>query len=122
MGAHMVKSGVETVTAGAAAFHAALSPFISLTVAKTKDVASADQLDRCLTDIEAICAAEEQPATSSFTRLPEQRPGGVRLRAMWYKRTLTPAWTSDSSFVDVQHPLADPLLTKAHPPPPPTHP
>src|SRR3546814_2393869 len=33
---------------------------------------------------------------------------------MWYKRTLTPAWTSDSSFVDVQHHLAVAVVRKDH--------
>jgi hypothetical protein len=110
----MPEAKSEMTSVPSAKFHAALSPFVSLTLAKIKGVPSADQLDRCLTDIEAICAAEEKPATSSFTRLPEQRPGGVRLRAMWYKRTATPAWTSDSSFVDVQHHLVLAVVRKDH--------
>lgn len=99
---------------GAAGFHAALTPFISLTLAKVAGVPVADQLERCLADIEAICAAEEQPATSDFTRLPELQHAGVRLQAMWYKRTLKPAWTGAAEFVDVQHHLVIALVRKGH--------
>lgn len=99
---------------GAAGFHAALTPFISLTLAKAAGVPVADQLERCLADIEAICAAEEQPATSDFTRLPELQHASVRLQAMWYKRTLKPAWTGSAEFVDVQHHLVIALVRKGH--------
>lgn len=98
----------------AAGFHAALTPFISLTVAKAAGVPVVDQLKRCLADIEAICAAEEHPATSNFTQFPELRHAGVRLQAMWYKRTLKPAWTSAAEFVDVQHHLVVALVRKGH--------
>lgn len=110
----MTGSETETVSVEVAAFHAGLSPFVSLTLAKTKSVEPADQLEKCLADIEAICAAEEEQSTSFFTRLPEQRLSGVRLRAMWYKRTLTPAWTSDNGLVDVQHHLAVAVVRKDH--------
>ena len=99
---------------GAVGFHAALTPFISLTLAKAAEVPDADQLERCLADIEAICAAEQQPATSDFTRLPELQHAGVRLQAMWYKRTLKPAWTGAAEFVDVQHHLVIALVGKGH--------
>lgn len=99
---------------GAAGFHADLTPFISLTLSKAAGVPVADQLERCLADIEAICAAEQQPATSDFTRLPALQRAGVRLQAMWYKRTLKPAWTGAAGFVDVQHHLAIALVRKGH--------
>jgi len=99
---------------GAAGFHAALTPFVSLTLAKAVETPVANQLGRCLADIEAICVAEEQPATSNFTRLPELQHAGVRLQAMWYKRTLKPAWTSAAEFVDVQHHLVIALVRKGH--------
>ena len=86
---------------GAPGFHAALTPFISLTLAKAARVPIADQLKCCLADIEAICAAEKQLATSDFTRLPELQHAGLRLQAMWYRRTLKPAWTGAAEFVDV---------------------
>lgn len=95
-------------------FHAALTPFISLTLAKPAGVRVADQLERCLADIEAICAPEEQPTTSDFTRLPELQHAGVRLQTIWYKRTLEPAWTGAAEFVDVQHHLVIALVSKGH--------
>lgn len=105
---------VGQVDDGATSFHNALTPFISLTLAKAVGVAAADQLQRCLADIEAVCAAEERPATSDFKRLPELKRDGVRLQAMWYKRTLKPAWTDDTKFIDVQHHLVIALVRKGH--------
>lgn len=99
---------------GPAGFHAALTPFVSVTLAKAVGTPVANQLGRCLADIEAICASEEQPATSNFTRLPELQHAGVRLQAMWYKRTLKPAWTGAAEFVDVQHHLVIALVRKGH--------
>ena len=37
-------------------FYDKLAPFTSMTLAKANNVAPGDQLERCLTDIEAICA------------------------------------------------------------------
>ncbi|MCR5870343.1 MULTISPECIES: hypothetical protein [unclassified Sphingomonas] len=99
---------------GVVDFHEWLTPFVSLTLAKAAGVAVADQLERCLADIEAICAAEEHPATSDFTRLRARAAAGVRLQSMWYKRTLKPAWTDDASFIDVQHHLVIALVRKGH--------
>ncbi len=105
---------VSQANDGAASFHNALTPYISLTLAKAVGVAAADQLKRCFADIEAVCEAEEQPATSDFTRSPELKRAGARLQAMWYKRTLKPAWTDDTKFIDVQHHLVIALVRKGH--------
>lgn len=100
--------------ADADAFYANLTPFISLTLAKATGVVSTDQLERCLADVEAICAAEDEISTSNFIRLPEQRPAGIRLRAMWYRRTLPPPWGGTGDFVDVRHHLVLAVVRKDH--------
>lgn len=99
-------------------FHEALAPFVSLTLARISGVVAADQLGKCLDDIEAICAAESKEgqlqSTSSFTRFPERRLSGVRLRTMWYERKKKPAWTSSEQFVDVEHHLVIATVRKDH--------
>jgi len=99
-------------------FYDALSPFVSLTLARVSNVVVADQLTKCLNDIEAICVAEpkkgQSQPTSSFTRLPERRVSGMRLRAMWYTRKTKPAWTSSDSIVDVEHHLVVVCARKNH--------
>lgn len=87
-------------------FYSALTPFVSLTLANATAVPSAERLKRCLADIEKICQAEDEPETSNFRRLPENRVAvGVRLRAMWYRRKLKPAWTKGGNLEDIQHHL-----------------
>ncbi|MBY0317932.1 MAG: hypothetical protein K2X72_04360 [Reyranella sp.] len=94
-------------------FYDELAPFISVTLAQARNIS--DPLERCLKDIERICAGESEPETSDFEYLSEQRViSGTQARAMWYKRRVRPAWTKDAALADLQHHLALAVIRRDH--------
>ncbi|MFB9261694.1 hypothetical protein ACFFWD_00660 [Bradyrhizobium erythrophlei] len=104
----------QQIRPGTDTLYSSLTPFISLTLANATGVPTDEQLERCLKDINLICAAEDENRTSGFTLLPSQRLVGVQIRALWYKREVYPSWTDDGNFVDLQHHLAIAVLRKSH--------
>lgn len=99
---------------GAASFHATLTPFVSITLAKAVGVPPANQIERCFADIEAICAADDQLATSDFTRSDKIEHAEALVQAMWYRRMVKPAWTDAAEFMDIRHHLVIVLVHKGH--------
>lgn len=82
-----------------------LQPFVSLTLAKGDVVPSANRISRCLDDIEALCAREEEGAPYDFARAEGYNAAGVRLQALTYRRNVTPAWAGAENIEDVQNHL-----------------
>lgn len=88
-----------------------LQPFVSLTLAKAGAAAAADRVDRCLDDIEALCARENDGSTSKFARADPYGVAGVRLRALTYQRKVKPAWAGGAAIEDIQNHL---VIVAAH--------
>lgn len=99
---------------GTEAHYSSLTPFVSVTLANATSEPAEVQLENCFRDIQSICAAETDKRTSGFLLLPAQRLGGSQIRAMWYKRETTPAWTNNPELVDAQHHLVIAALRKRH--------
>ncbi|WP_380879549.1 hypothetical protein ACFB49_22910 [Sphingomonas sp. DBB INV C78] len=95
-------------------FYEALNPFISLTLAKTDQVAPGERLERCLKDLETACGNEKTSTATDFTRFEAEKAGGTTFQAMCYKRTLQPSWTSGGGFENVEHHLAIAIARNNH--------